>query len=106
MDANLYTPPRQSGDTSILVVPAHVDYAQQMEQTHQLAYGYTTEYAEEPESLTAEKFREHLAIFPEGQFMALDTHTERVVGTTTNMRLQFDLLKHDVRSWSEITNDG
>lgn len=106
MNANLYTYPRQSGDTNIFVVPAHVDYADQMERCHQIAYGYTSEYADEPESLTAAKFRQHLEIFPEGQFMALDTHTEIVVGTSTNLRLNVDLLKHDVRSWAEITGDG
>lgn len=100
---------RQSRDARFVAIPSSVSYVDQMERCHQVAYGYTAAEADCPESLTAEKFRQHIRIFPEGQFMALDRATDTVVGTSTNMRLNAfnnDLLKQDVRSWSEITGDG
>jgi len=80
-----------------------------MEMCHQLAYGYTTadivSEDDAAEALTAEKFRQHLAIFPEGQFIALDKTTDRVVGLTASMRVNLDA--HDAaKSWAELTNDG
>jgi len=61
-----------------------------MEMCHQLAYGYTADEAMselDSEALTAAKFRQHLAIFPAGQFIALDKTTDRVVGLTVSMRV-------------------
>jgi hypothetical protein len=57
------------------------------------------------EALTADKFRQHLAIFPEGQFMALDKATDRVVGLTVSMRVNLDA-NDAAKSWAELTNDG
>jgi hypothetical protein len=96
---------RQSGEAQLVVLPASSRYGDQMERCHQVAYGYVPS-PDDVEALTAAKFRQHLRIFPEGQFMALDIATDSVIGTTSNMRLNFDLHKRDVRSWAEITNDG
>ena len=112
MNANLtstfLTRPRQNRDTQIAVVPSSAQYLGQMEMCHQLAYGYTAEedISElDSEALTAEKFRQHLAIFPAGQFIAVDKTTDRVVGLTVSMRV--DLKAHDAaKSWAELTNDG
>ena len=109
LSGTLQTRPRQNRDTQIAVVPTSAKYLGQMEMCHQLAYGYTTadivSEDDVAESLTAEKFRQHLAIFPEGQFIALDTATDRVVGLTSSMRLNLDA--HDAaKSWAELTNDG
>lgn len=106
MDAHTFEyRPRQSGEAQLVVLPGSSRYADQMEQCHQVAYGYVAS-PDDVEALTAVKFRQHLRIFPEGQFIALDTAADKVVGTTSNMRMNFDLHKHDVRSWAEITNDG
>lgn len=105
---NVYTYeciPRQGRETHTVVLPAAGKYADLMQKCHEESYGYVAT-PDDAESLTADKFRQHLSIFPEGQFMALDPRSNRVAGTTTNMRLEFDLLKHDTRSWAEITNDG
>ena len=96
---------RQSGEAQIVVLPATSRYADQMEICHQVAYGYAAD-PNDREALTAVKFRQHLRTFPEGQFIALDTTTDTVVGTTSNMGMNLDLHKHDVRSWAEITHDG
>lgn len=112
MNANLLstfqTRPKQNRDTFIAVVPSSERYVGQMEMCHQLAYGYTLENAtpdDEAEALTAEKFRQHLAIFPEGQFIALDTASDRVVGLTASMRVNLDA-PDEAKSWAELTNDG
>ena len=97
--------PRQSGDTTIVVIPSRPEYVEQMARVHQAAYGYSPEKAGK-EDLTAEKYARHLAIFPEGQFMALEVETDTVVGVTTSMRLDIDPHKPSLRSWAEITNDG
>jgi hypothetical protein len=112
MNANLnstyQTRPRQNRDTQIAVVPSSAKYLGQMEMCHQLTYGYTLDATApegEPEALTADKFRQHLAIFPAGQFIALDKASDRVVGLTVSMRV--DLKAHDAaKSWAELTNDG
>lgn len=97
--------PRQSGDTTIVVVPSSLEYVDQMATCHQAAYGYTPETGNS-EDLTAEKYARHLEIFPEGQFIALEVETNTVVGVTTSMRLDLDHHKDNLRSWAEITSDG
>jgi hypothetical protein len=106
MDAYTYEyRPRQSGETQIVVLPGSLRYVDQMERCHQVAYGYAAD-PNDREALTAVKFRQHLRVFPEGQFIALDTATDTVIGTTSNMRMNIDLHKNDIRSWAEITSDG
>ena len=110
MNANLsstfLTRPRQNRDTQIAVVPSSAKYLGQMETCHQLAYGYdAADAAVDNEALTADKFRQHLAIFPAGQFIAVDKRTDHVVGLTVSMRVNLDA--HDeAKSWAELTNDG
>ena len=106
MDANLIstfqTRPRQNRDSQLAVVPSSAKYLGQMEMCHQQAYGYSEV---DSEALTAAKFRQHLEIFPAGQFIALDKSTDRVVGLTVSMRVNLDA--HDeAKSWAELTNDG
>lgn len=110
MNANLNTTfltrPRQNRDTQIAVIPSSSKYLGQMEMCHQQAYGYTLDMNNvDAEALTAEKFRQHLSIFPAGQFIALDRAANRVVGLTVSMRVNLDA--HDAaKSWAELTNDG
>jgi len=43
------------------------------------------------EHLTEAQYRRHLEVFPEGQFVVLDdSQGERVIGSTTTLRLNFD----------------
>ena len=110
MDANFISTfrPRQNRDTQVAVVPSSAKYLGQMEMCHQQAYGYSADAAAsglDNEALTAAKFRQHLEIFPAGQFIALDTSTDLVVGLTVSMRVNLDA--HDgAKSWAELTNDG
>jgi hypothetical protein len=107
MNALLSTevPARPSGDTTLIVIPSTLAYADSLALCHQAAYGYTPAEAS-PEDLTAEKFAGHLQLFPEGQFMALEVETNRVVGAAVSMRVEFDPRKPDLRSWSQITSYG
>lgn len=105
---NLQTRFRPGGDTTIAVLPSSATYLKQMETCHQLAYGYAPADALEAdaEAMTAEKFRQHLAIFPAGQFIALEKATNRVVGLTVSMRVNLDMPQDGATSWAELTNDG
>jgi hypothetical protein len=98
-------PARQRGDTTLVVIPSALVYTDQMAASHQAAYGYTPAEVS-PEDLTAEKFARHLQFFPEGQFMALEVETDRIVGAAVSMRMDFDPRKPDLRSWSQITTYG
>jgi hypothetical protein len=98
---------RQSGDARIVVIPARPHYAEQMEHVHQAVYDYDPAVdGSSDEDLTAEKFRQHLRIFPEGQFIALDAATDRVAGLTANMRTRFDLNRPYTKSWAATTGCG
>lgn len=97
--------PRQSGDTTIVVIPSAIEYVEQMAHCHQVAYGYTPDGAGS-EDMTAEKYARHLALFPEGQFIALEVETDTVIGVTSSMRLDIDPYRPSLRSWAEITSDG
>ncbi len=96
---------RQSGDATLVVIPASLRYVEQMERCHQLAYGYTPAEAD-PEDMTAEKYAYHLQVFPEGQFIALDTTTDTVVGVATSMRVHLPRHSSFLGTWAEVTGDG
>ena len=96
---------RQSGDATIVVIPASLRYVDQMARCHQLAYGYTPEEAD-AEDLTPEKYAYHLQVFPEGQFIALDTTTDTVVGVATSMRVNLPHHSSFLGTWSEVTGGG
>jgi hypothetical protein len=99
------TRPRQSGDANVIVIPSAFTYTEKMATCHQAAYGYTADQVD-VECLTPDKFRRHIQIFPEGQFMALDVPTDTVIGTTTSMRVDFNPRRPSLKSWAEITGDG
>ncbi len=98
---------RQSGDARIVVIPAKPEYVEQMESLHQRAYGYrAADVSDCDECLTAEKFRNHLRVFPEGQFIALDTATDDVVGATVSMLIDFDPASPVLEAWVKTTDFG
>lgn len=106
MDANsIRYKHRQSGDATMVVIPSTLRYVQQMEQCHQLAYGYAPG-AGDDEDMTADKYAHHIQIFPEGQFIALDTCTDTVVGVATSMRLRLPPHSSFLGTWAEVTGDG
>lgn len=98
---------RQSGDAPIRVIPSASRYVRQMERLHQLAYGYSPSDVDGcDECLTADKFRNHLRVFPEGQFIALDVKANQVVGATVSMLMDFDPARPVHEPWVKITDFG
>jgi hypothetical protein len=87
-------------NAEIVIVPSHERYAEQMEELQSIAY------AGDPEILHAEEFRSHLRHFPEGQFVAIDTATERVIGLTSGMRIDFNPAEDLRETWRATTGDG
>jgi len=81
----------------MIVIPSSAQYAEQMEDLMHASYGTTRE---DPEQVfTAAMFRQHLDIFPEGQFIAVDTETDMVVGVTISMRKNFDPNQRVTEGW-------
>jgi GNAT superfamily N-acetyltransferase len=58
------------------------------------------------ECFTAAMFRHHQALFPEGQFVALEAETQRVLGFTASMRTRFDPLRPPRHTWWEAAGEG
>jgi hypothetical protein len=99
---------RQSGDAEIVVIPSTSNYAEEMEQLHQLVYGYSQAdiSGDDDETLTAAKFRNHLRMFPDGQFTALDRRTNEVVGVTVSMLMNYDPARLVHEPWVKLTDFG
>lgn len=91
-------------ESSIVVMPSAADYADQMEKLIAVTYGIPLDQS--AYGISAEKFRNHIAVFPEGQFIAVDTATDQVVGVTASMRFQFDPRFPLLTRWAETTNYG
>jgi len=106
MDANLLGSTVISGaaDSQIVVMPTTERYVDQLQTLEYI--GYNLPVGSDEFVITAEMFRNHLRVFPEGQFMALDLTTDRVVGFTTSMRLSFDPARPILDSWHATTGYG
>lgn len=90
--------------SQIIVIPARPEHVQGMADLIRSVYEVP---ADEPiDDLNAATFRNHLDVFPEGQFVALDRHTNRVVGTTTNLLMNFDLANPVLAPWLETVDYG
>jgi hypothetical protein len=90
--------------SQIIVTQAQPKYAQGMEDLIRAVYEVP---ADVPiDDLGAEQFRSHMSIFPEGQLVALDAATNRVVGTSTNLLMNFDLSKPVLKPWLETVDYG
>ena len=88
-------------DNRIVVVPSSAKYAEQMVELMCATYG-----CKPSQTFSAEQFRTHQQIFPEGQFIALDVDSDRVVGLTASMRVDFDPAQPLMARWVETTNYG
>jgi len=99
---------RQSGDAHIAVIPSTLKYVDQMEKLHQTAYGYVGYVPSDDcdECMTAAKFRNHLRVFPDGQFIAVDRDANEVVGATVSMLVNFDSAKPVLEPWVKLTDFG
>lgn len=78
--------------SEILIINTRLEYVEQCAALQPLCY--PTLAVEE--QLTAAHFANHIKLFPEGQFIALDMATGRVVGTTAGFltHVNFEHFKH------------
>jgi GNAT superfamily N-acetyltransferase len=89
----------------IAILPAAAEYADQMEALQALVYGVDPR-DERQMTFNAAHFRQHLHVFPEGQFIAVDMCSDTVVGVTVSMRIAFDPRRPVLRPWWELTGYG
>ncbi len=90
---------------AIRILPSAEHYAAQMEAL--MATVYKLDPQDDKAGLfNAAHFRQHLAIFPEGQFVAVDTATDKVVGITVSMRIHFNPHEPMLTSWWELIGHG
>jgi GNAT superfamily N-acetyltransferase len=97
-----------TSDHSIQIVPGKPHYAGELERLYRHVYGDEDD-PNAADVFTAAMFRRHLEVFPEGQFVALDTalpEGEQVIGLASSMRLAFDLAHPHLESWYKTTGDG
>lgn len=95
---------KESDPASIIVVPSAAKYAAGIEQLQ--AEAYRADPQQWDDMMTAEKALSHLAIFPEGQFVAVDVATEKVIGMTSAMRIDFDPSQPFLEPWTTTTDYG
>jgi len=88
-------------DERIVVVPSKPEHVDQMVALLSAAYNVPIE-----QSYSLDQFRSQIAIFPEGQFVAIDQDANRVVGLTISMRFNFDPAQPLLENWIETTNYG
>lgn len=89
----------------IVIRPSAERYADQMEALMALVYNLDPRDPAE-RTLNAAHFRQHLKVFPEGQFVAIDTRTDTVVGLTVSMRINHDPKHPLLTPWWELIGDG
>ncbi len=90
---------------AIQIVSSSDGYAEQLEHLMATVYKLDPQIPEN-EVFTAAQFRNHIAIFPEGQFIAVDTNTDTVVGLTVSMRVHFNPHQPMLASWWELIGNG
>ncbi|MEL6268556.1 MAG: hypothetical protein AAFU54_09140 [Chloroflexota bacterium] len=95
---------KDSDPASIIVIPGEAKYAAGIEQLQ--AEAYQADPYEWDDMMTAEKALSHLAVFPEGQFIAVDTATDKVIGMTVSMQIDFDPAQPFLEPWTTTTDYG
>ncbi|MBC7815197.1 MAG: hypothetical protein H7175_28825 [Burkholderiales bacterium] len=95
-------------NSSVVIMPSMIEFAEGLAGVMREGYGYTIEEeAIFADSIPADKFRSHLQVFPEGQWMALETaDNNRPVGITASMRIDFDPTHPFLEPWEKATNFG
>lgn len=86
----------------ILIVPTHLRYTEQLETLQRKVFPTLAE----DELLHADQYWKHVEIFPEGQFIALDSNKDKVVGATTSMRVHYNISDPHPHSFKEIMGGG
>lgn len=89
----------------IIITTCAADFVDELVNIQRVVYeGSKTE--DSVDALHAEHFLSMIAAFPDGQFMAVDAATGRVVGHTASMRIGFDPTQPFVEPWVVTTGYG
>ena len=88
----------------ILILPTQPEHAQALDTLQEIVYG-ARGYRKD-ELISAAMFQRHVAIFPDGQFVAVELSSGRVVGHTSSMLFMFDLEQPRLHSWYDVTDHG
>ncbi|MEO8606999.1 MAG: hypothetical protein ABI690_03920 [Chloroflexota bacterium] len=94
-------PASQNG---ITIIPSSAQYAEQMEIMTGIVYDLDPR--QDDSCFYADHFREHLNVFPEGQFIAIDTQTDTVIGLTVSMRYNFNSDRPTLEPWWHVIGYG
>ena len=98
--------PRQSQkphpSSTLHVEHSRPEYAERQTALMELVYGGHASYGDQ--IFTPSQFRHHIAVFPEGQFVALDG--DQVIGLTVSMRIRFDPKHPCIEPWWETIGAG
>lgn len=89
---------------AIQIIPSAEHYAEQMEDL--MATVYSLDPDDKAGLFSAAQFRQHLAVFPEGRFIAVDATIDKVVGITVSMRIHFNPHEPMLTSWWELIGQG
>jgi len=101
-------PHKQIIDSQVVILPIDRDTLPQVLETYLIGYGVSPDYdpTGDPECVSIRKLGISLDVFPEGQFMAYDVATERVVGMASSMITDYDDRQPLLETWSETTGNG
>jgi hypothetical protein len=88
----------------ILIRPSAAHYADQMADLTNIVYDLDPD--ERGDWFNADHFRHHVTVYPEGQFIAIDTRTDRVVGLTSCVRTVYDPNRPPRQTWWAATGYG
>jgi hypothetical protein len=88
----------------IHVIPATPKYTTEIKYLAAAAYRVSPEQADE--SFGEDQYKSRIKHFPEGQFIALDGATGRVVGLTSSMRFQYNAEGTFLEDWDRTTCYG
>src|SRR5262249_9948429 len=89
---------------NIIILPTTEAYADAMETLTGVVYD--TNPREDQYTLNADHYRQHVRVFPEAQFIALDRSTNQVVGLTVGMRTRHDPAHRHLDSWWDAIGKG
>jgi hypothetical protein len=93
-----------SEPAKLSVIPTQPRHAAGIE--HLQAQTYQADPQEWDDMTTAAKVLTHLQVFPEGQYVAVDSEADRVVGMTVSMRIDFDPAQPFLEPWTTTTDYG
>lgn len=86
----------------VLSTPDHADALEAL----QASVYYISKIHDAPDVLKAHHFRAQCQVFPDAQWVAIDTATGRIVGHTSGLLIHYDPTQPFLESWVQTTGHG